>query len=87
MGLYEDIALLHIKQAVNEKVEDGMTKTDAVYAVKRELVQITSAINAKGHYADAIDAMQKERDCTLTEALTALKLLVRSKYNDPSVWN
>ena len=80
---YEELALSHIKCEIDAKVRDGMKPADAVYAVKRELVQMTKPLEATGNYRAAIDYMQKEKKCSLASALTALKLVVRQKYNNP----
>lgn len=87
MSFYEDLAMLHIKNIVDKKVESGIERNAAVYEVKRELVKMTKPLEATGSYAEALDAMQKARGCTLDAALTALKLMVRAKYNDPAAWD
>ena len=81
---YEELALNHIKCEVDAKIKEGKSPADAVYAVKRELVQMTRPLEATGNYRMAIDYMQKAKKCSLMAALTALKLLVREKYNNPN---
>ena len=86
MEKYERTALSYIRDIVQQKVAAGMNQTDAVYQVKRELVNIKSPY-AAGDYGKALDVMQRGKECTPEAALVALKLLVRSNYNDPTVWN
>ena len=80
-------AMIHIEMEIERKIGSGMEKRDAVYAVKRELAKISKPLEAEGHYRKAIDAVQKDMSCTLDKALIQLKLMVRERYADESVWN
>lgn len=80
-------SLFDIELEIAEKVGSGMSKRDAVYAVKSELAKISKPLEAEGHYRKAIDAVQKDMNCTLDKALIQLKLMVRERYSDDSVWN
>lgn len=65
-----------IERAINKYVENGFSRRDAIYSVKRELAQLQKPLNATGRVKEAIDYIQKALNCTLDEALIKLKLMV-----------
>lgn len=65
-----------IERMINKYVENGFSRSDAIYCVKRELAQLKKPLSANGRVKEAIDYIQKALNCTLDEALIKLKLMV-----------